>query len=70
MVDGLPLTLTGKRSATLRLSEIAFDKGPRYAALHYFFSCGNRCAESSIAVFEKSEGTWRQIDRHCATAFA
>ncbi len=70
LIDGLSLTLTEKRNATLTLSEIAFDPAHRYAALRYTFWCGRLCGEGMTLVFEKANGTWRQIDRHCPKAVA
>jgi hypothetical protein len=70
LIRGLPLTRSDQQKATLKLSTIEFDREHRYAALGYLFTCGPRCAQISMVVFEKSNGTWRQIDRHCRKAFA
>jgi hypothetical protein len=70
LIKGLSLTLTEKRNSALKLSEIAFDRGHRYAALRYSFSCGFDCAESATVVFEKTNGTWHQIDHRCSMVVA
>ena len=47
------------------LSQIAFDKGHRYAALQYTIYCGEKCGNSSILIFEKVKGKWQWTGRFC-----
>lgn len=41
------------------MSEIAFDKEHRYAAVSYSFWCGSLCGNGATVVFEKVNGVWR-----------
>ncbi len=51
------------------LSEIAFDKQHRFAAVSYRFWCGSLCGHGSTLVFEKVNGEWRKI-RACGGWFS
>jgi hypothetical protein len=46
------------------MSEIAFDKEHRSAAVRYSFWCGSLCGHGSTLVFEKVNGEWRNA-RKC-----
>jgi hypothetical protein len=46
------------------MSEIAFDKGHRFAAVRYSFWCGSLCGHGSTLIFEKVHGEWRKV-RNC-----
>jgi hypothetical protein len=46
------------------MSEIAFDKEHRFAAVRYSFWCGSLCGHGSTLVFEKVNGEWRNT-RKC-----
>ena len=46
------------------MSEIAFDKEHRFAAVTYSFWCGSLCGHGSTLVFEKVNGEWRKV-RNC-----
>jgi len=49
----------------LTLSEVAFDRNHRYAAMSFSFVCGGLCGHGSTAVFEKKNGKWQQLKRRC-----
>lgn len=51
-------------SGLFSMSEIAFDKEHRFAAVRYSFWCGSLCGHGSTLVFEKSNGEWRKV-RNC-----
>jgi hypothetical protein len=46
------------------MSEIAFDKERRFAAVRYSFWCGSLCGHGSTLVFEKVNGEWQKV-RNC-----
>lgn len=46
------------------VSEIAFDKEHRFAAVRYSFWCGSLCGHGSTLVFEKVNGEWQKV-RNC-----
>ena len=46
------------------VSEIAFDREHRFAAVRYSFWCGSLCGHGSTLVFEKVNGKWRKA-RNC-----
>ena len=46
------------------MSEIAFDKEHRFAAVRYSFWCGSLCGHGSTLMFEKVNGEWRKV-RDC-----
>ncbi len=50
--------------ALFSMSEIAFDKEHRFAAVRYSFWCGSLCGHGSTLVFEKVNGEWRKL-RDC-----
>ena len=52
-------------TALFSLSEIAFDKDHRYAAVTYSFWCGSLCGDGSTLVFEKVGNVWKKTDRRC-----
>ena len=54
-------------SALFSMSEIAFDKEHRYAALSYHFWCGGLCGNGASVVLEKVDGEWKTTDRACAS---
>lgn len=47
------------------MSEIAFDKGHRYAAVRYSFWCGGLCGHGSTLILEKIDGRWKKTNRNC-----
>ena len=48
----------------LSLSEIAFDKEHRFAAVRYRFSCGSLCGHGSTLVLKQVDGEWEKL-REC-----
>jgi hypothetical protein len=51
-------------TALFSMSEIAFDKEHRFAAVRYSFWCGSLCGHGSTLVFRKTKGEWRKL-RDC-----
>ena len=49
----------------LTLSEVAFNKNHKYAAMSYSFFCGGLCGDGSILVFANISGKWVRTDRSC-----
>jgi hypothetical protein len=49
----------------LQVSEMAFDKDDRFAAIRYTFSCGVVCGKGGVVVFERIGGAWRDAQRPC-----
>jgi len=47
------------------ISEIAFDKDHRYAAVSYSFWCGGLCGHGSTLVFQKAGSEWKKMERNC-----
>lgn len=47
------------------MSEIAFDKEHRFAAVSYSFWCGSLCGHGGTLVFENVHGEWRNVNRNC-----
>jgi hypothetical protein len=56
----------GFAAGLLTLSEVAFDKGHRYAAMNFSFVCGGLCGHGSTIVFEKRNGKWQESKRPCS----
>jgi len=56
----------GFSAGFLRLSEVAFDKNHRYAAMSFSFVCGGLCGHGSTVVFEKKNGKWYELKRACS----
>ena len=56
----------GFSAGLLTLSEVAFDKSHRYAAMSFSFVCGGLCGHGSTIVFEKKKGKWKESKRHCS----
>jgi hypothetical protein len=55
----------GFTAGLMTLSEVAFDKTHRYAAMSFSFVCGGLCGHGSTVVFEKRNGDWKQLKRRC-----
>lgn len=55
------------QTALFSMSEIAFDKEHRYAAVSYHFWCGGLCGNGASVVLEKVAGEWKTTDRVCAS---
>ena len=51
-------------TALFSMSEIAFDKEHRFAAVSYSFWCGSLCGHGSTFIFEKVNEDWRSV-REC-----
>jgi hypothetical protein len=49
------------------MSEIAFDKELRHAAVSYSFWCGSLCGHGATLIFEKIGNEWKKTDRHCGS---
>jgi len=47
------------------MSEIAFDKEHRFAAVSYRFWCGSLCGNGSTIVFETVDGEWKDAIPNC-----
>jgi len=56
----------GFAAGLLTLSEVAFDKNHRYAAMSFSFVCGRLCGHGSTIVFEKIKGKWKESKRQCS----
>jgi hypothetical protein len=52
-------------TALFSLSEIAFDREQRHAAVSYSFWCGGLCGHGYTLIFEKIGNGWKKTDRHC-----
>jgi hypothetical protein len=52
-------------SGLFAMSEIAFDKEHRHAAVMYSFWCGSRCGQGGTFIFEKNSNGWKRLDRRC-----
>jgi hypothetical protein len=52
-------------TALFSLSEIAFDKERRHAAVSYSFRCGSLCGHGYTLIFEKVGNEWKKTDRIC-----
>jgi|HubBroStandDraft_1064217.scaffolds.fasta_scaffold63980_2 hypothetical protein len=52
-----------KDPGVLALSEIAFDKGYRFAVLKYVFLCGSHCNSGATLVLEKVGSRWTGTTR-------
>lgn len=57
----------GFAAGLLTLSEVAFDKGHRHAAMRFSFVCGGLCGHGSTIVFEKKNGKWIESNRQCSS---
>ncbi len=54
-------------AGVLSLSEVAFDKGGRFAIIEYAFRCGTHCKSGATLVLEKVGGRWSgKARRPCA----
>jgi hypothetical protein len=51
--------------ALFSLSEIAFDKNHRHAAVSYSLWCGSLCGHGNTLIFEKIGNEWKKTDRSC-----
>lgn len=47
------------------ISEIAFDKEHRHAAVKYGLYCGFLCGHGKTLIFEKVGANWRKRDSNC-----
>jgi hypothetical protein len=52
-------------TALFSLSEIAFDKERRHAAVSYSVWCGSLCGHGYTLIFEKVGSKWKKTDRIC-----
>jgi hypothetical protein len=52
-------------TALFSLSEIAFDKERRHAAVSYSLWCGSLCGHGYTLIFEKVGSKWKKTDRRC-----
>ena len=69
ITHGMSTTTVGNitlQTNLLQVSEIAFDKDHRFAAIRYTFSCGALCGKGGVVVFEKIGDAWRDANRPCA----
>ena len=57
----------GFAAGLLTLSEVAFDRHHRYAAMNFSFVCGGLCGHGSTIVFEKKDGKWIESNRRCSS---
>jgi hypothetical protein len=56
----------GFSAGLLTLSEVAFDKNHKYAAMSFSFVCGELCGHGSTIVFEKTNGQWQESKHQCS----
>jgi hypothetical protein len=69
ITQGMSATTVGQltlQANLLQVSEIAFDKDHRFAAIRYTFSCGALCGKGGVVIFETFADGWRNANRPCA----
>jgi hypothetical protein len=54
----------------LSLSEIAFDKHHRKAAMSFTFACGRLCGHGAILVFKKTGDRWKISKKPCVVSIS
>jgi hypothetical protein len=55
----------GFAGGLLTLSTIAFDENHSSAIFTHFFVCGRLCGSGGTAIFQKTQGVWKQIRHQC-----
>jgi hypothetical protein len=66
--EGLPVDEAVENAFSaglLRLSEVVFAVGRKFAVMQFNFSCGSLCGQGGTWVFERSGEEWTRSDRSC-----